>query len=160
MTINEIAKAANVSTATVSRVVNGKGNVKESTRIRVQKIIDKHGYEPSQSAIGLSKQVSNYVPIFIEEFNGYNCEFLDIACNIIQSANYFPLMFKTVNKTILNKNVKKLSQVRPALVVLLGVAETKVNLGDKTKVVVIDLDDAPDNQALRIRTAIKELQKK
>ena len=37
----EIAKLANVSVMTVSRVVNGSPNVSEKTRIRVQEIIDK-----------------------------------------------------------------------------------------------------------------------
>ncbi len=39
MNIYDIAKKANVSTATVSRVLNNPEAVKEETRIKVQKII-------------------------------------------------------------------------------------------------------------------------
>ena len=42
MTISEIAEKAGVSAATVSRVINGKGNVKESTRQRIMDIIQKN----------------------------------------------------------------------------------------------------------------------
>ncbi len=41
ITINEIAEASGVSTATVSRVINGKNNVNQDTRRYVQEIISK-----------------------------------------------------------------------------------------------------------------------
>ena len=47
MTIKDIAKAANVSVATVSRIINHKdGNISQETRERVQRIIDEVGYVP------------------------------------------------------------------------------------------------------------------
>ena len=40
MTIKEIAKLANVSTSTISRVVNNSGYVKTDVREKVEKIIE------------------------------------------------------------------------------------------------------------------------
>ncbi|WP_242491585.1 LacI family DNA-binding transcriptional regulator [Holzapfeliella floricola] len=40
ITIYDVAKKADVSMATVSRVVNGTGKVKEETRQKVQQIIE------------------------------------------------------------------------------------------------------------------------
>ena len=43
MTIYDIAKQAGVSASTVSRVINGKPGIKESTRRKVQKLLEENG---------------------------------------------------------------------------------------------------------------------
>ena len=54
-TIREIAQLAGVSIATVSRVVNGSGQVSEPTRTAVERIVRQHGYSANRSARGLSR---------------------------------------------------------------------------------------------------------
>ena len=49
-TIEDVARAAGVSAMTVSRVINGKRNVSESTRERVLRSIDKLKYSPNTAA--------------------------------------------------------------------------------------------------------------
>lgn len=51
--IYDIAKEAGVSIATVSRVLNKRGTVKKETEDRINKILDKYGYQPSAVARGL-----------------------------------------------------------------------------------------------------------
>ena len=46
LTMRDIAKKANVSIATVSRVLNNSGYVKQETRQAVEKIIAKYSYTP------------------------------------------------------------------------------------------------------------------
>ncbi len=53
MTIYDISKKAGVSTATVSRVLNGGGNVRPSTREKVMNIIEEYGYAPNAFARGM-----------------------------------------------------------------------------------------------------------
>lgn len=53
MNIYDIAKEAGVSIATVSRVINNKGNVSEKTRMQVLEIIQRSGYTPNIFARGL-----------------------------------------------------------------------------------------------------------
>ena len=53
VTINDVARVAGVSPATVSRVVNGKGKVGDACPARVQKIIQELGYKPNVSAQSL-----------------------------------------------------------------------------------------------------------
>ena len=43
-TLADIARAAGVSVATVSKVVNGRGDVAPHTRIRVQELLHQHHY--------------------------------------------------------------------------------------------------------------------
>lgn len=46
VTQRDVANLAGVSFITVSRVINGEGNVKEETRLKVEKAIEKLGYVP------------------------------------------------------------------------------------------------------------------
>jgi LacI family transcriptional regulator, galactose operon repressor len=53
VTIREVAEEAGVSIATVSRVVNGRGDVAPDTRARVAEVIQAIGYVANRSARGL-----------------------------------------------------------------------------------------------------------
>ena len=50
MNIYDIAREAGVSIATISRVLNGSPKVKESTRTRIERILEKHHYSPSAAS--------------------------------------------------------------------------------------------------------------
>lgn len=65
MNIYDIAKLAGVSYATVSRVINHNSNVKEETRIRVQKILDENDYLPNSFARGLAKSNMKMIGILV-----------------------------------------------------------------------------------------------
>ena len=55
-TIADVARAAGVSTMTVSRVINAKGETRPATRARVEAAIQQLGYRPSKVARSLSTQ--------------------------------------------------------------------------------------------------------
>ncbi|MGW8249810.1 MAG: LacI family DNA-binding transcriptional regulator [Anaerolineales bacterium] len=59
VTIKEVAKAAGVSTQTVSRVINHRPDVSPETKQRVQNIIDELGYSPNVLARSLVRGRSN-----------------------------------------------------------------------------------------------------
>ena len=67
MTISEIAAKAGVSAATVSRVLNGKGHVKDSTRQQILHVIRQNENVPSEIARGLSKSDSNNIGVFVTD---------------------------------------------------------------------------------------------
>jgi LacI family transcriptional regulator len=56
VTLYDVARIAGVSTATVSRVVHGQDRVRESTRTRVQEVIEQLGYIPDGAAQSLSRR--------------------------------------------------------------------------------------------------------
>lgn len=64
-TIYDIAKAAGVSIATVSRVFNNKGRVKDETREKVLQIADNLGYHPQVFAQGLARKRKNSIMMFV-----------------------------------------------------------------------------------------------
>jgi len=75
ISIEEIAKLADVSTATVSRVINGKNNVSSKTREKVMKIIIDENYElndrqkKSRNENEVSKTIVVLVPDLSNPFN-------------------------------------------------------------------------------------------
>ena len=67
VTIKEIAKQADVSTATVSRVINNHSDVSDNTRKRIMKIMQKNNYKPNTVARSLSTRKSNQIGIFFTD---------------------------------------------------------------------------------------------
>lgn len=55
-TLYDVARAAGVSTATVSRVVHGQDRVRDSTRQRVLEVIEELGYVPDAAAQSMARQ--------------------------------------------------------------------------------------------------------
>lgn len=69
MNSEEIARLANVSRSTVSRVLNQYDNVPDSTRKKVQAIIDEYGYTPNHSARILAGKANNIIGIFLADIS-------------------------------------------------------------------------------------------
>ncbi len=63
--MSDVAKLAGVSTMTVSRVLNEKGNVTEETRVRVMAAVEKMQYRPNEIARSLREQKSRQIGILI-----------------------------------------------------------------------------------------------
>ena len=69
VTIYEVAKASGVSLATVSRVINKQGSMKESTRKKVEETIAKLGYKPSGLAQALATSKTTTIGVVIPSAN-------------------------------------------------------------------------------------------
>ena len=67
VTIYDIARMANVSASTVSRVVNNKQNVSPKTRARILKLLAEHNYVPNEAARGLVTQNSHMIGILLTD---------------------------------------------------------------------------------------------
>ena len=67
ITIYDVAREANVSMATVSRVVNGNPNVKPATRKKVLEVIDRLDYRPNAVARGLASKKTTTVGVIIPD---------------------------------------------------------------------------------------------
>lgn len=65
--MRDIAKEANVSVATVSRLINENGPVSEETRKKVQAVIDKHNFKPNGLARSLSTKKTKMIGFLIPD---------------------------------------------------------------------------------------------
>lgn len=64
--MKDIAEMCNVSTKTVSRVINGSSEVKEETRAKIEQVMQEHGYQANLLARGLKNKKTNTIIVFIE----------------------------------------------------------------------------------------------
>jgi DNA-binding LacI/PurR family transcriptional regulator len=76
MSLEEVARQAKVSTATVSRVLNNASVVKNSTRARVLKVVEALNYHPNLHARSLARGKSRSIGVIVSNIE--NPFFLDI----------------------------------------------------------------------------------
>lgn len=69
ITIYDVAREANVSMATVSRVLNGNPNVKPETRRKVKDVIERLNYKPNAVARGLASKKTKTVGVIIPDIS-------------------------------------------------------------------------------------------
>ncbi|MER1999801.1 MAG: LacI family DNA-binding transcriptional regulator, partial [Lysinibacillus sp.] len=69
VTIYDVAREANVSMATVSRVVNGNQNVKPATRKKVLEVIERLEYRPNAVARGLASKKTTTIGVIIPDIS-------------------------------------------------------------------------------------------
>lgn len=67
VTIYDIAKEANVSVATVSRVLNDTAPVKGSTRAKIEELIQKYNFQPNAMARSLLKKETGIIGVIVPD---------------------------------------------------------------------------------------------
>src|SRR6185312_5587400 len=87
VTIYDVAREANVSMATVSRVVNGNPNVKPATRKKVLDVIDRLEYRPNAVARGLASKKTTTVGVIIPDIS--NMYYAELARGIEDIATMY-----------------------------------------------------------------------
>jgi LacI family transcriptional regulator len=99
MNIKVIANAIGVSSATVSRVINNSGYVKDETRQKVLKVIKEYNYIPSAVARSLSTQDTSNIGVIIPDIE--NPFFSSVIRGISDNAekNNYNILFFGTNET-------------------------------------------------------------
>ena len=94
--IKDVAKRANVSVATVSRVVNNKGYVNEHTRILVENAIKELNYVPNEVARSLFRKSSKIIGIMLYDLkNEFFNEMISRMEEIIYKHGYQTMICTT-----------------------------------------------------------------
>ncbi len=88
----DVAKAAGVSVATVSKVINGRYGANE-TSARVQQIVEDLGYEQSLVARSLRSQRTDVIGILVAEFEPFSAEILKGAGAALRESRYDVLAY-------------------------------------------------------------------
>ncbi len=162
MNTSQIAKLANVSRSTVSRVLNNYGNVPDSTREKVQAVINEHGYTPNHFARSLAGVPSNIIGIFIADINDtdsseewvginspYNMELLSNLINSLKTKGYTALV-NIITDTSEFKNIEEVfkSQMISGAIFAGFPCEVKElnNIASKYNTVFIDQFSETDKQ--------------
>ena len=111
VTIDDIAKKAGVSSATISRVLNNSSYVKEETREKVLKIIEEMNYVPSAIARSLSKRETSTIGIVVPDItNSYFGEIIKGISKIAEEADLNIILFNTNNNV--KSELKALEEIK------------------------------------------------
>ena len=138
MNIYDIAKKANVSVATVSRVINKSGQVRESTRKKVEKAIAEMHYTPSSVARSLSTQQTDNIGIIVPDiFNPFYARVLAGITGVTRKYGYNTFLFNA------EENVSYLHQILHAIMSerLKGIILNPIiNEDEETRHLILDLE--------------------
>jgi LacI family transcriptional regulator len=94
ITIADVAARAGVSKTTVSRVLNGKGELDRETAARVRRVIAELGYVPSARGVGLARGRTCIVGMLVPSLTWpWMGEVLQGAVDVVESASYGLLLF-------------------------------------------------------------------
>ncbi|MBS4198203.1 LacI family DNA-binding transcriptional regulator [Bacillus sp. FJAT-49732] len=136
VTIYDIAKKANVSAMTVSRVINNSGSISQKTKEKVEAIINELGYIPNSSARSLISKKTKILSLMITDISnpfftsvargaedkamqmGYQLMLCNSDENIEKESKYIDMLISTGTDGVLiapandssKKNIRKLTK--------------------------------------------------
>jgi LacI family transcriptional regulator, galactose operon repressor len=92
-TIRDVAREANVSVATVSRVMNESGPVRDETRRRIREVAQRLGFSPNHAAQSLSTRRTRTVGVLLPDVHGeFFSELMRGIDQIVQKHGYHVLI--------------------------------------------------------------------
>ena len=153
ITIYDVAKKANVSTATVSKVINETGKISEATREKVKAIINELGYRPNLIASALMTKKTATIGLLIPDItnpyfsevarqiddccrnNNYSLTFCNTDNDEAKTSEYIDLLLqKGVDGLIVSAQIKDatiiknlLEQKIPVLLFATSISDLDVN---------------------------------
>lgn len=65
VSLRDVAREAKVSVATVSMVLNGNPRISRATSLRIQRLVERMGYQPNRLAQSLSSRYTNVVAVIL-----------------------------------------------------------------------------------------------
>ena len=92
ISIYTIAKEAEVSPATVSRVLNGSAKVSEEKRARVQALIEKYSFTPNALARGLSSVETKVIGLMVSDIRNPYYATMVVECEKAASEKGYLMM--------------------------------------------------------------------
>src|SRR3954453_22472015 len=96
VTLQDVARLAGVTGATVSNVVNNKGTVSQKTRKRVEAAIEALGYQPNLIARGLAHGRTRILALVINRIaNPFYSEFAQEVQLAAWQQGYYMLLYST-----------------------------------------------------------------
>lgn len=117
-TIHDVARAAGVSVATVSKVINGRYGVAPATFTRVMSVVADLGYESSLVASSLRRSRTNVIGILVAEFEPFSTELLKAIAAANSGSGYELLAYSgpSGDETPVGWELRSLSRLSGTLI--------------------------------------------
>ena len=126
MTIKDIAREANVSAGTVDRVIHNRPGVSVKTKQKIQKILDKHGFERNVLASTLAYKRKYHIAVLVPAYDSIK-EFWSEPSRGVESAQkelkkygvvVHRFSFKKIDRKSFRSSLNKILELNPDGVVL------------------------------------------
>jgi DNA-binding LacI/PurR family transcriptional regulator len=149
ITVHDVAKKAEVSTATVSRVINNSDTVSNDLKIRVQAVINELGYRPNRAAYHLrSGKVKRVGVLFADIRNPFFTSVLAGIENYLHQADYALILGNSnENPKIERMQLQAFLDEGVAGIILSSVANTSAQYQQviEAGIPILAIDRVPDN---------------
>lgn len=143
-TIMDVAAAAGVSVATVSKAVNGRYGVAAETVDRVLAVVAELGYESSLIASSMRSRTTGVIGVLVADFEPFSAEILKGVGEALRQSRYDLLAYSGAHATADGWERRSLSRLSGTLIDgAIMVTPTVVNVGAEVPVVAIDPHNGP-----------------
>src|SRR6218665_3653406 len=92
-TITDVARAAGVSVATVSKAINDRDGVSAATHAHVLSVVAELGYESSLVATSMRRGRTNVIGVLVAEFEPFALQLLQGVSTALQDTPYDVLAY-------------------------------------------------------------------
>ena len=167
MKISEIARMAGVSSAAVSRYING-GSISEEKKQRIKKVIEETGYVPNPTARSLRQQRTDGIGVIVPKFNSDSVSnLIEGVSTVLSKSGYLAIFGNAENDEKRELEYMRLMQeTRFAGILLMGTVFTPKHIAffRESKMPILDGGYVPDGVICATDTlavgAIKALQER
>ncbi len=149
--IDDVARAAGVSTATVSRALRGLPDVRESTRKRVEEAAVRLGYAPTPSAVSLASGRTRTIGLLTPWVSRwFHSNAIEGACQALRLAGFDALLYsfqleRDATRTPIDLDVLR-RRVDGVLVVGMTMTASEVALLESLGVPLVYVGSGPPEQ--------------
>ncbi|WP_434999635.1 LacI family DNA-binding transcriptional regulator [Vibrio scophthalmi] len=145
-TITDVSLLANVSKATVSRVMSGSRGVKEESRAAVLRAAEELNYRPNAAAQNLANQRSDYIGVILSSTDaGQVSTYLPLLAKSLKAKGKHMLVQFAETQQEQERVIEDLNQRHCDAIIALGGNISHIN---SDKIISIDGDIASDEQSI------------
>jgi LacI family transcriptional regulator len=138
-TIHDVAAAAGVSVATVSKAVNGRYGIAPETSARVMAAVERLGYESSLVASSMRSRRTGVIGVLVADFEPFSAEILKGVAKGLAGTSYDLLAYSGHHEQPEGWERRSLSRLSGTLVDgVIMVTPTVVNVAAEVPIVAVD----------------------
>jgi len=139
--IKDVAKKANVSVTTVSRVLNNRGYISKETYKKVYDAIEELNYSPNQLARSLFRQKSDVIGLVIPDISHpFFCELTKYIETSLYKKNYKLMLCNTIGKSHRERDYINMLRQNKVDGIIIGSHTLDVDEYIKLKLPIVSLD--------------------
>ncbi len=155
LTIADVAREAGVSVSTVSRILNGKQDVAQITRERVQSVIEQLGYSPHAQAqrlrAGKTRNIALLFPLKYPADTPFNPLDMDFIVGAAAASGEREYLFSLLTNPVTKRNLLNLyrgAQVDGAVLMQIHTSDWRVELLRQRDYPFVMIGHTDDNEGL------------